>query len=50
MTGDDTVTVFVDFLYNSFDDPGAAHEIMCSEGTSSVFKIKFMVNFLQSLS
>ena len=46
----DTVTVFVDFLYNHFDDPGAVHDTVWSGGPSSEFKNKFMVKSLQSLS
>ena len=37
----------VDLLYNDFDDPGATHEIIWSDGSSSAYKIKFMVKFLQ---
>ena len=48
--GKDTVAVFVDFLYNHFDDPGAAHDIIWSDGLPSEFKNSFIVKFLQSLS
>ena len=40
---EDTVPVIVDFPYNPFDDPGAAHEIIWLGGPSSEFKNKFMV-------
>ena len=42
--------MFLDFLCNHLDDPGAAHDISWSDGPSSEFKNKFMVKFLQSLS
>ena len=45
----DTLAVFVGFLYKHFDNPGAVHDIW-SDGPSSEFKNKFMVEFLQSLS
>ena len=45
--GEDMVAVSLDFLYNEFDDSGAAHEIIWSDGSSSAFKNKFMVKFLQ---
>ena len=48
--GKDTVAVFVDFLKNHFDDCGAVHDIIWSDGPSSEFKKKFMVRFVQSLS
>ena len=48
--GKDTVAVFVDFLYNHFDDPGAVHDIIWSDGLASYFKNSFIVKFLQSLS
>ena len=41
--GEDTVPVIVDFPYNPFDDPGAAHEIIRLDGPSSQLKNKFMV-------
>ena len=41
--GEDTVPVIVDFPYNPFDDPGAAHEIIWLGEPSSEFKNKFMV-------
>ena len=44
-----TIAVFVYFLYNHSDDPGAVH-IVWSDGSSSELKNKFMVKFLQSLS
>ena len=46
----DNIAVFVDFLYNHFDDPGAVHNIIWSDGPSSEFKNKFMLKFLQSLN
>ena len=46
--GKDTVVVLVDLLCNHFGDPGAVN-IIWSDGTSSEFKIKFIVKFLQSL-
>ena len=39
--------MFVDFLYDHFDDPGAVH-IIWSDGPSSEFKSKFRVKFFQS--
>ena len=39
--GKDNVSMFVDFLYSHFDDPGAVH-IIWSDGPSSEFKNKFM--------
>ena len=45
--GKGTVAVFVDFLYNHFDDPGAVHDLIWSDGPSSEFKNKFIVKFLQ---
>ena len=39
--------MFVDFLYDHFDDPGAVH-IIWSDGPSSEFKSKFMVKLFQS--
>ena len=45
--GKGTVAVFVDFLYNHFDDPGAVHDLIGSDGPSSEFKNKFIVKFLQ---
>ena len=33
----DTIAVFVDFLYNHFNDPGAATDIIWSDGPSSEF-------------
>ena len=38
--------MFVDFLYDHFDDPGAAH-IIWSDGPSSEIKNKFMVKFFE---
>ena len=48
--GKDIVTVFVDFLYNHFDDLGVITYIIWSDAPSSEFKNKFMVKFLKSLS
>ena len=42
--GKDTVAVFVDFLYNHFDDPGAVHDIIWSHGPSSDFKNMVKLN------
>ena len=39
--GKDNVSMFVDFLYSHFDDPGAVHIIWLDE-PSSEFKNKFM--------
>ena len=47
--GKDAVAVFVDFLFDHFSDSGAVH-IIWSDGPSSEFKNKLMVNFLQSHS
>ena len=47
--GKDAVAMFVDFLYNHFDDPRAVN-IIWSNGPTSEFKNKFMVKFLQSHS
>ena len=44
------VAVFVDFLYNHFDDPGVEHDNIWSDRSSSEFKNKLMVNFFQLLS
>ena len=44
--GKDTVAVFVDFLYNHFDDPGTVHDIIWLDGPSSEFTNKFMVKLL----
>ena len=38
--------MFVDFLYDHFDDPGAVH-IIWSDGPSSEIKNKFMVKFFE---
>ena len=47
----DTIGVFVwRIFYNHFDDPGAVHDIIWSDGSSSEFKNKFIMKFLQSLS
>ena len=43
------VAVFVDFLYNHFDDPGAEHDNIWSDRSSSEFKNKLMANFFQLL-
>ena len=49
--GEDMVAVSLDFLYNEFDDSGAAHKLYGQMGlwmdSSSAFKNKFMVKFLQ---
>ena len=37
--GEDMVAVSLDFLYNEFDDPGAAHEIVWSDGFMDGFII-----------
>ena len=42
--------MLVDFLQNHFDDPGAVHDIIWSDGPLSVFKKKFMTKFFPWLS
>ena len=37
--GEDMVAVSLDFLYNEFDDSGAAHEIIWSDGFMDGFII-----------
>ena len=48
--GKDTAAVFADFLYNGFDYPVTVNDIRWSDRPPSVFKNKFTVKFLQSLS
>ena len=45
--GKDILAVFLDFLYNHFDNPGSVRDVICSDGPSSEFKNKFTVKFLQ---
>ena len=48
--GNDTVAVFIDFLYNLFGVTEAMEDIIWSDGPTSEFKNEFMVIFLQSPS
>ena len=46
--GKDTVAVFVEFLYNHFDDPGVVHDNTRSDGSSSGLQIHGNLNLSQN--